>query len=663
MKTYLEHILYICLGTILLVSCGSASKSIKSARTALSRGEYEVAAEHFKKAYKRISPKDKKMRGEIAFEMGNTYTAYGNVARALAAFKNAERYKYNDTLVYPKLGMLSMQLGNYKEAANYFAKHLELVDDNTSKLRYNWALRASDFKQQSSAYTVKLEKLFASSRSDYSPMFANSEGNELYFTSTRNQATGDELSGITGMKNSDLFCVRKDERGKWKAPELVEGGLNTPLDEGACCFSTDGKMYLTVCPTDPEYPRMAEIWTSNRSDAKWNKASKLKITEDTLSSYAHPCLSPDGTWLYFVSDMPGGYGGTDLWRARLEGSEIGPVENLGDKINSEGNEMFPTFRPTGELYYSSDGKGGIGGLDIFSALEDTLLNTWVIKHLPFPVNSLGNDFGMTFEGFHNRGYFTSSRTTGGRGWDKIFSFSYPEVTQTVKGWIYEVDGYELPKAEVYIIGSDGTNLKLGVLPDGSFETKVNPSVDYVFLATCDGYLNANNKLTTDTLSTDHQYVLQFPLASTSIPVLVRNVFFEFDKADITPESSVALDRLVGMLNDNPTITIELSAHTDSRGSESYNQKLSQKRAESVVNYLVSKGIDKERLTPVGYGENLPKVVNKKLTEEYKFLKEGDVLSDEFMSKLTPEQQDSCHSLNRRTQFRVLRTTYIPKKDR
>lgn len=661
MTHYIKPAIYLTFIFLLLASCGSANKSIKSARAALNRGEYEVAAEHFKKAYKRISPKDRKWRGEVAYEMGKSYSNYGNVARALAAYKNAERYKYNDTLVYQQLGMLSAQMGNYKEAASYLARHLELVDDNTSKLRYNWALRANEFKNVSSAYTVKLERIFASSRSDYSPMYVSSEGNELYFTSTRNQATGEDISGITGMKNGDIFCVRKDEKGRWKAPILVEGGLNTAYDEGACCFSADGKMYLTVCPTDPTHPRMAEIWTSNRSDAKWSKATKLKITEDTLSSYAHPCVSPDGNWLYFVSDMPGGFGGTDLWRAKLTGSEVGPIENLGSDVNSEGNEMFPTFRPTGELYYSSDGKGGLGGLDLFCALEDTLLNAWAIKHLPAPMNSLGNDFGMTFEGFHNRGYFTSSRTTGGRGWDKIFSFSYPELTQTVKGWIYEADGYELPEAEVYIIGSDGTNLKLGVLPDGSFETKVNPAVDYVFLATCDGYLNCNNQLTTDTINTDYQYVLQFPLASISVPVLVRNVFFEFDKSDITPESSAALDRLVNMLNDNPTITIELSAHTDSRGSDAYNKRLSQRRAESVVNYLVNHGIDKERLTPIGYGESVPKVVNRKLTETHIFLKEGDVLSDEFLSKLTPEQQDSCHALNRRTQFRVLRTTYQPKE--
>ena len=656
-KNLTTYIIILC-SLFCLIGCGSAAKSIKRAQEAMNRGEYEAASGHYRNAYKRISPKERKWRGDVAYKMGDAYKRYGNVARAIGAYKSAERYKYNDTLVCLNIGILSSEMGAYKDAADYLRRYLDLVEDPAVRLNYNWALRANEFKNAGSQYTVKLERLLASSRSDYSPMYSSSQSKELYFTSTRNQASGDELSDITGMKNGDVFCMRKDEHGKWKVPELVDGGVNTPLDEGACCFSPDGnKMYITVCPTDPDYPRMAEIWVSNRSDATWGKATKLNISDDTLSSFAHPCVSHDGTWLYFTSDMPGGMGGYDVWRIKLSDAEGGVVENLGETVNTAGDEVFPTFKPTGELYFSSNGWGGLGGLDIYSALEDTITKRWAVNHLPAPINSQGNDFGMTFEGFHNRGYFTSSRSTGGRGWDKIYSFTHPECIQTVKGWVYEADGYELTDAEVYIVGSDGTNLKLGVMPDGSFETKVSPSVDYIFLATCKGYLNMNNQLTTDTITTDYQYVLQFPLSSTSVPVLVRNVFFEFDKSDITPESAIAIERLVTMLNDNPTITIELSAHTDSRGNDNYNQRLSQRRAEAVVNYLIDRGIEKERLTPVGYGESMPKVVNRKLTETHPFLKEGDVLSDELISKFTLEQQDSCHALNRRTQFRVLRTTY------
>lgn len=469
------------------------------------------------------------------------------------------------------------------------------------------------------------------------------------------------MSGITGTKPGDIYCLKKDEKGHWKSSEAAEGELNSEWDEGAACFTEDGNtMYFTVCRSDPQYPRMAEIWTSTRNDAKWGKPQALKITADTLSSYAHPALSPDGKWLYFVSDMPGGYGGYDLWRASVVGGHgIGVVENLGPEINTPGNEMFPAFRPSGELYFSSDGREpNLGGLDLYRAKEDTLTKHWEVAHLPYPMNSNGDDFGITFEGLHNRGFFSSNRASAGRGWDKIYSFSFPEILLSVKGWVYEQDGYELPEAVVYMVGNDGTNMKIGVNLEGSFEQPLAPGGKYLFLATCRGYLNYRAELTVDSLAQkEHQYVLQFPLPSISIPVLVRGVYYEFDKADLTDNSREALDRLVKVLKENPNITIELSAHCDYRGRAEYNERLSQRRAESVVKYLTEHGIEAERLTAKGYGESQPKTVSKKMTEKYPFLHENDVLTEEFILKLKPEQQDVCNSLNRRTEFRVLRTTY------
>lgn len=658
MQNRLNILLLLVVGVVVLAGCSTPERSVKQAEQALSRGEYEAAATHFKKAYQRTSPKMRRERGVLAYRMAEAYRKFGNVARAIGGYKNAARYGLTDTLTNLRLGEMSAQMGQYKAACQYYEQFLDSFPDYPmAQLGLLWAKKAPEYKQLGSDYTVKQEKLFASSRSDFSPMLWGEEGTELYFTSTRNSATGDEISDITGMKSADIFVSRKDERGKWLNPEAVEGDVNSEYDEGACCFSQDGnKMYLTVCPTDPNFPRMAEIWIANRSDASWAKPSKLKITADTLSSYAHPALSPDGKWLYFSSDMPGGVGGIDLWRAQLGSDGVEIVENLGSSINTEGDEMFPAFRPSGELYFSSDGRGGMGGLDLFFAVEDTVTDTWKVEHLPVPMNSMGHDFGITFEGFRNRGYFSSSRSTGGRGWDKIYSFSYPEISQTIKGWVYEADGYELTDAEVYIVGNDGTQRTVGVRNDGSFEIKAEPGASYVFLATCKGYLNYYNQMVADTTALEYQYVLQFPLASTMIPVLVRGVFFEFDKATLTPESTSALDRIVTMLTDNPDIKIELSAHTDSRGRAAYNRKLAQRRAESVVDYLVEHGIERSRLEPVGYGEDLPFVVNKRLTETHKFLKEGDVLTDEFIEALLPEEQEICHSLNRRTQFRVLSTS-------
>ena len=532
-----------------------------------------------------------------------------------------------------------------------------LPDNELARNGLESARTAPEIKQLGSRYTVKKMDIFNSRRADYSPMLCGDEYDQLFFTSTRKEAQGDELSGITGAKPGDIFFSQKDDKGKWTKPQTIESGLNTEYDEGACCFSTDQRvMYLTQCSTDPDYPRYATIVTSNRSDAAWGKATKLEISRDTLSSFAHPAVSPDGEWLYFVSDMPGGMGGLDIWRVRLTAAGIGGVENIGAPVNTEGDEMFPTFRPNGDLYFSSNGHPGLGGLDIFIAKVDQR-GKYKLEHPGFPLNSQGDDFGCTFEGLRNKGYFCSNRGDG-RGWDHIYSFENPEIVQTLKGWVYEMDGYELPAAQVYMVGNDGTNLKLSVKGDGSFEQELQPGVDYVLLASCKGYLNHREEISVKPTKESEEYTLQFPLASIRVPVLIDNIFYDFDKATLRPESATALDELVGMLNENPNVTIELSAHADYRGSAEYNKRLSQRRAESVVNYLIAHGIPKERLTPMGYGVEKPKTIRKKLTEKYPWLKENDVLTEEFVKALKdPEKEEICNQLNRRTEFVVLRTTY------
>lgn len=645
-----------------LCACSNAERTTRRADAAMTIGEYQEAASLYRRAYMQTAPRERASRGALAYKMGEAYRSYGNVGRALAAYKNAERFGVADSLVLRKQGDMLRYAGNYKGAEEKYKAYLEKNPEDVLALAgYRSSQKATAIREAGSAYTVKLDKNFSSSRADYCPAFSDRNGSAVYFSSTRNSGTGGQMSGITGTKPGDIYCLKKDEKGHWKSPEAAEGELNSEWDEGAACFTEDGNtMYFTVCRSDPQYPRMAEIWTSTRNDAKWGKPQALKITADTLSSYAHPALSPDGKWLYFVSDMPGGYGGYDLWRASVVGGHgVGAVENLGPEINTPGNEMFPAFRPSGELYFSSDGREpNLGGLDLYRVKEDTLTKHWEVAHLPYPMNSNGDDFGITFEGLHNRGFFSSNRASAGRGWDKIYSFSFPEILLSVKGWVYEQDGYELPEAVVYMVGNDGTNMKIGVNLEGSFEQPLAPGGKYLFLATCRGYLNYRAELTVDSLAQkEHQYVLQFPLPSISIPVLVRGVYYEFDKADLTDNSREALERLVKVLKENPNITIELSAHCDYRGRAEYNEKLSQRRAESVVRYLTEHGIEAERLTAKGYGESQPKTVSKKMAEKYPFLHENDVLTEEFILKLKPEQQEVCNSLNRRTEFRVLRTTY------
>ena len=642
---------------LLLAGCG-ADSHMKKGDKFFALGEYFDASTQYKKAYSSTPPKERQLRGQRALKLAECYRRINYTQKAIAAYNNALRYKQADSMTHLRLAQQQMKTGNYKEAAKNFQAALDsLPGSRLAATGLRSARMAPQWKEQGSQYTVKREDFFNSRRADYSPMLAGDNNDQLYFTSTRTDAKGDELSGITGMMNGDIFVATKDENGKWQKPEAIDTELNSEFDEGACSFSPDGKtMYLTQCTTDPSYPRYATICTSARSDASWGKPAVLELTKDTLSSYAHPAVSPDGEWLYFTSDMPGGMGGLDIWRVRLTAAGTGGVENLGEPINTPGDEMFPTFRPNGDLYFSSDGHPGMGGLDIYIAKPDSAGGTWHIEHPGFPLNSQGDDFGMTFEGLRNQGYFSSNRGDA-KGWDHIYSFVNPEIVQTVKGWVYEQEGYELPQAVVYMVGNDGTNLKLSVKGDGSFTQQIRPGVDYVLLGTCKGFLNHKEQLRVEPVTESQEYVLQFPLASITAPVLIDNIFYDFDKATLRPESTQALDELIKLLNENPNVTIELSAHCDYRGAIEYNRTLSQKRAESVVSYLVEHGIAADRLSPVGYGKEKPKTIRKKLTETYTFLKEGDVLTEDFIKALKPEEQEICNQLNRRTEFIVLRTTY------
>ena len=621
----LSIILLTILCAILTVSCG-ADQALKKGDKFYAVGEYYDAATQYRKAYTQTPSKERTLKGQRAMKLAECYRRINFTNKAISAYNNAIRYKQADSLTQFYLGQLHLRNGNYKEAAKHYQTAIDsLPADNPyrtlAKNGLKSAQMAPQWRKEGSDYTVKRMDIFNSRRAEYAPMLAGDEHEQLFFTSTRNQAQGDEYSGITGAKAADIFMAQKDDN-------------------------------LTQCKTDANYPRYATIVVSQRNDAAWSKPTELIISKDTLTSFAHPAVSPDGEWLYFVSDMPGGLGGYDIWRCRFLGNhEVGMIENLGQPVNTPGDEMFPTFRPNGDLYFSSNGHPGMGGLDIY-----ILAKGGKLSHPGSPLNSQGDDFGMTFEGKRNQGFFCSNRGDS-RGYDHIYSFYNPEIVQTVKGWVYEQDGYELPAAQVYMVGNDGTNLKLSVRGDGSFTQEIKAGVDYVFLGTCKGFLNHQEQLRVEPVKKSEEYVLQFPLANISAPVLIENIFYDFDKATLRPESQTALDELVKLLNENPNITIELSAHTDYKGSDQYNEGLSQRRAESVVNYLIEHGIAPDRLTPKGYGEGKPKRIKRKVAERYLFLKEGDILTEDFIAQLPEEQQEQCNQLNRRTEFTVLRTTY------
>lgn len=650
------YCLYSLLVGLLLTSCG-AENILRKADQSYALGEYNEAAALYKKAYSKTEAKDKAKRAERAFKTAECYRRINMNAKAMAAYRNAIRYNYPDSVMYKHMADLQLQKGEYKAAVQNYDIYLEYNPTDTTAINGKKACTtAPQWKKNPTRYIVKKETFFNSRRSEYSPVYGSEDFGQLFFTSTRDKALGEDKSLITGVKAPDIFFSTKDEKGKWQKPEPLEGEVNSEYEDGACAFTPDYKtMYFTRCLVDGEAPRSAQIYKSTRSDATWSAPTLCELANDTISSFAHPAVSPDGAWLYFVSDMSGGMGGLDIWRIAITGEEFGGVENLGAAINTQGNEMFPTFRPNGDLYFSSNGHHGMGGLDIYCATQDEE-NRWSITNLQAPVNSANDDFGMTFEGELTRGYFSSNRGDA-RGWDHIYSFYLPETVHNLTGWVYEKDGYELTEGTVYLIGNDGTNEKLSVKTDGSFTKRITPGVSYVMLGSCKGFLNYKQELTADSTVEDREYVLQFPLSSITKPVLIENIFYKFDSAELTDSSTVALDELVRLLTDNPGTVIELGAHCDYKGRDEYNERLSQRRAESVVNYLISQGIEADRLVPKGYGESTPKTVTRRMAEKYTFMKEGDALTEEYILTLPEEQQEICNAENRRTEFRVLRTTY------
>jgi len=653
------RIISLCLLLLFLQSCGVSSR-IKKADSRFELGEYYAAGDLYKSSYGRIPYKDKSLRGYVAFRQGECYRLINN-QRAEQAYLNAIRNNFADSTVFLRYAQVLHRNGKYGEALRNYQLYLQ--KDSSSIIAKN-GIRAiqmlEEWQKNATRYVVKYDNQFNVRRaSTFSPAFVNTAADELVFTSTRSadkKATA-KADPITGLPKNNLFLARKNATGKWGKPELLEGEINTPeTDDGVCSFAANGKtIYFTRAQQSDLVDMGTKIYVSSRAGATWSPPQMLKIFSDSSISVAHPAIAPDGQTLYFVSDKKDGLGGKDIYRATLEGTDCKYIENLGPEINTPGDEMFPVVRADGTLYFSSNGHPGFGGLDIFKAVPQKN-GGWKVENMGAPVNSKADDFGMTFAGESESGYFSSNRNEM-RGYDALWSFHLPELIYLVEGKIFDDQGQTISDATIRIVGSNGMNARIQTKKDGTYRIKLEKDVDYVMLATARGFLNQKNELSTQGLTDSKTFNVNFKLSSISKPVKIENIFYEFGKWDLTPASEKSLQELVKLLKDNPNITIELSSHTDYIGDNAFNKNLSEKRAQSVVNYLIKAGIDKERLTAVGYGEEKPIVVDESLAQKYPFLKVGETLTESYILTLTPEQQEIANQINRRTEFRVLKTTY------
>ena len=650
------HYIVIVLVGIMLFSCKTVKLSVAEEKQRI--GEYHEAANMYRKIYTKSKPDQRDLRAYVAYRMGICYQKINNVSRATSSYLNALRYNYPDSLLNLRLAQTYQQSGRYADAEKYYNIFLEQNPESITAVNGLEGCRlAAKMKENPTPYQVRKMDIFNSQYGEFSPALTGEKYDQLYFTSSRvKKINKDSVNFITGQPNNNLFLAEKDEKGMWKKPVEITDAINTDFDEGTPSLSADGKtMYYTYCESDPIDSRIAEIYMSSRGGATWGAGTRTSLIKDSLTSVGHPSISPDGKYLYFVSEV-GGYGGKDIFRSRLVGnSDFSGIENLGPQINTDGDEMFPYVRDSVTIYFSSNGHPGLGGLDLFKATMDSL-GVWHVENMGVPINSMADDFGITFEGNREKGFFSSSRNDS-RGYDHIYSFERPAVTIFIEGYVSDAEENPLEGAIVRIVGKDGLNEKILAKPDGSYKVELERDISYVMMASAPNYLNQHFELKTDPDEKNETYYVDFYLSPIDKPTVVENIFFAFDKAILKPESTEALDGIIKILNDNPHVTLEMGAHTDSKGTDAYNENLALRRAQSVVEYLVAAGIPADRLTAQGYGESVPKTVTAKMAEQNEFLKEGDVLTEEFILTLTPEQQEIADQYNRRTEFIVTGITY------
>ena len=609
----------------ILSSCNTTTMT--TAIEKYDNGEFFEASQDFKKLYRKTDTKKERMtKGEIAWYLGNCYDRLMIWTQASLYYRNAQRFGYSDENLVSLIEDCDTKAGKIKGLSN------------------------------NSRYEIHKFNIVNSRRAEFSPAICGDD-DELYFTTSNDKVTGDNISKITGTKYCDIWVTKKDENDVWMKPQSIGEMVNTKFDEGTPCFSPDGNiMYYTVAGSEDGIKSSTMIYYTRRSDASWSKGQKLHISNDTISVFAHPAISPDGHYLYFVSNAVGGQGGTDIWRASIDGEKVTYFENLGDKVNSPNDEMFPTFSPDGILYFSSNRKGGFGGLDIYSAREDQW-GTWHVQHIASPINSTADDFGMTFKRKtkeNQEGWFSSNRNNA-KGYDDIYSFVLPSIKVRISGFVYDTDGNALPQAIVRIVGRNGMNFKTLTKPDGSYVVNIDRSTEYVMMSGKTGFLNRKAQFTSDGDEADADYEVDFFLPSVSLPVIVDNVFYDYNEASLQEDSYPALDDLYQLLIDNPYTQIELSAHTDRIGSQEFNIQLSQRRAQAVCEYLINKGIDSQRLVPVGYGKAIPKTVDESISKKHNW-PIGQLLDECFIETLDDEQKKYADQINRRTEFKVLTTT-------
>lgn len=647
---------------LIFSTTGFSQKALKKADEAFESKQYFEAVNYYKQVYAG-APKDKKPT--ILYRSGVASQEINDYKGAESYYQKAIASNFDDPIVYYRLAQVMKNQLKYAEAIvefnNYKAKG---GDAKKADLGVKSCELAQQWKDNPMRYKLENMSLINTKQRDYAPSFSDKKYQTITFTSNRDGGLGSQELN-TGTNHSDIWETKIDKNGKWSTPVLLPPAVSTPVNEGQAWVSRKGDMiFFTRCPEEKGKNNKCGIYMAKKQGSTWGEATLLPFNNDSVQ-FGHPCLSADGKLLYFASKMSGGYGGIDIWSCSFDPktNAWGQPKNAGSSVNTEGNEMFPTVSDDGKrLYFSSDYHPGMGGLDIFvaEAGADGKFSK-PVENMKYPINSSYDDFDIIFEGKKQRGYLTSNRD-GGKGDDDIWSFNLPPLVLNAKGNVFS-EGDQLGKGKgepveavkVKVIGSDGSISEVVTGKDGGYTFKLKEKTTYTVSTETgktsksatfnkDGYLaNKDQRVfTTVGVPKSQDFSADFMVKPVVPTLRMPEIQYALGSAELLPASKDSLNYLFNILKDNPSIVCELDAHTDSQGKPDANMVLSQKRAESCVNYLVNeKGIAPARLVARGFGQT-------KL-----------LISDATIKAATSkEEKDALHQKNRRTEFKVLNFDYV-----
>ncbi len=575
--------------------------------------------------YEKLASKNNKHAAYAMQKLGDCHRLTGNFDEAARWYSNATVIDSTTPDLYFNYAQSLRSMGKYEEAAEIFHRYAQLnPNDPRGELFAQYSLEVKKWEEPELDYELLNAESLNTPYADFSPVYGK---DGVIFTSDRMSRSGEKRYGWTGAFYLDLFYapLKKQDGNDFPlpgSPSLYAASLSQPYHDGPASFSSDfNTVYFTrVTRKSGEldstryYTNKLKIYSSkNEGDNKWSEPEPFYLNSEAYS-VGHPALTTDGKILFFVSDMPGGLGGTDIYRVKKTDEGWGPAENLGAVINTFGNEMFPYIHEDKVLYFSSDGLPGLGSLDVYkSDIGDGTFSK--PENLKAPVNSPADDFGIVINANDKEGMISSNRS-GGVGEDDIYLITIKERlpdSVLIAGYVKDKESLEiLPNSTVFALNLQTNEVVVLKTDDkGRYELWAKPGDSFAMKGMKNGYssdcLNLAIEPKTKVKGIDNRDLL---LGKYKVDQIFRleNIYYDFDKWNIRPDAAVELDKVVTFLNDNPDIIVELGSHTDSRGSFKYNERLSDRRATSAVEYIITKGISNKRITAKGYGEN--KLVNR-----------------------------------------------------